>query len=88
MWAENKGKCYYLVLQHCPPELKTELKNSAHCEVAATDTNIVSLLIIIRDVVHNKKEQVQSMMGLVESDAVLYTIRMNGMDTLDDTTEY
>ena len=18
-WAENKGKCYYLILQHCPP---------------------------------------------------------------------
>ena len=26
---QNKGKCYYLVLQYCPPELKTELKNSA-----------------------------------------------------------
>ena len=87
-WEENKGKCYYLVLQHCPPELKTELKNSARWESAASDTDVVALLLIIRDVMHNKKEQVQSMMGLVESDAVLYTIRMNGMDTLDDTTEY
>ena len=28
-WAENKGKGYYLVLQHCPPDLKTDIKNSA-----------------------------------------------------------
>ena len=28
-WEENKGKCHYLVVQHCPTELKTELKNSA-----------------------------------------------------------
>ena len=27
-WEENRTKAYYLVLQHCPPELKTELKNS------------------------------------------------------------
>ena len=28
-WAENKGKCYYLLLQHCPPKVKPEPKNSA-----------------------------------------------------------
>ena len=27
-WEENKDKCYYLVFQHCLPELKIELKNS------------------------------------------------------------
>ena len=29
MWTENKGNWYYLVLQHCPPELKTQIKNLA-----------------------------------------------------------
>ena len=28
-WEENKGKYYYLVLQHCSPELKTKPKNLA-----------------------------------------------------------
>ena len=28
-WTENKSKFYYLVLQYCPPESKTELKNPA-----------------------------------------------------------
>ena len=56
-WAENKGKCYYLVLQHFPPELKTKLKNLAWWEAAATDTDIVALLLIIWDVIQNKKER-------------------------------
>ena len=52
-------------------------------EAAASDTDVVSLLIIIRDVMHNKKERAQSTMGLVESNMVLYTTTMNGADTLD-----
>ena len=27
-WKENKAKCYYLVLSHCPRALKHQLKNS------------------------------------------------------------
>ena len=64
-WVENKGKCYYLILQHCPPELKTELNNLARWEPAAADTDVVALLLIIRDVMHNKKGRAQSTMSLV-----------------------
>ena len=65
-------------------ELKTELKNSARWEAAASDTDVVALLLIIRDVMHNKKERAQSTMGLVESDAALYTMIMMGNQTLDE----
>ena len=61
-WAGNKGKCYYLVLQHCPLGLKTELKNLARWEAAADETDAVALLLIIQDVMHNKKERAQSIM--------------------------
>ena len=54
---ENRGKCYYLVLQHCPPELKTELKNVARWEAATSNTDFVAFLMIIRGVMHNKKER-------------------------------
>ena len=83
-WAENKGKWYYLVLQHCSPELKTELKNSAWWEEAATNTDIVALLLIIRDVMHNKKERAHNTMGLVENDVAMFTMPMESNDTLDD----
>ena len=52
-WEEKKGKCYYLILQHCPPELKTELKNLARWEPAAASTNVVALLLITSNVMHN-----------------------------------
>ena len=70
-WAENKGKCYYLILQHCPSELKMELKN------------VTALLLIIRDVMHNKMKWAQSTMGLVESNTALFTTPMEPKDTLD-----
>ena len=28
-WKENKAKCYYLVLSHCPRALEHQLKNSS-----------------------------------------------------------
>ena len=52
--------------------------------MAAASTNVVALLLIIRDVMHNKKEQAQSTMGLVKSDAALFTTTMDTKDTLDE----
>ena len=46
-WTENIGKCCYLSLQHCPPELKTKLKNSARWETVTTNTDVVALLLMI-----------------------------------------
>ena len=54
-WAENKGKCYYLIFQHYLPELKTELKRSVRWEATATNTDIMALLLIVWDVMHHKK---------------------------------
>ena len=82
-WEENRGKCYYLVLQHCTPELKTELKNLARWEATVSDTDVVSLLLIVRDVMHNTQERKQSTMVLVESDAAFYTAIMKGSNTLN-----
>ena len=48
------------------------------------DTDAVTLLPIIWNVMHNTKEQSQSAMGLAESKMVLYTIMMVSKDTLDE----
>ena len=81
-WKDNKGKGYCLVLHHCPSEPKTELKNSARWEAATSNTDVVALLLIIRDVMHNKKERAQITMDLVESNVTLYTAVLNEPDTL------
>ena len=88
VWAENKGKCYYLVLQHCPTELKTELKNLTCWETALSGISIFALLIIIKNPMHNTKEQTHNTMCLVESNRTLYTQQrwtemMDEKDTLD-----
>ena len=70
--AENKGKCYYLVLQQYPSELNTKLKNSAPWEAAAMYTDCVALLLIMLDVMHNKKEWAHSKRSLAESNTILY----------------
>jgi hypothetical protein len=83
-WKENKGIYYYLILQHSPPELKIKLKNLAWWEATTADTYVVALPLIIWDVIHTKQERLQSNMGLVKSDSVLYTIIMDSKDTIDE----
>ena len=83
-WKDNKGKGYCLVLHHCPSEPKTELKNSARWEAATSNADVVALLLIIRDVMHNKKERAQSTIGLMESNVTLYTTILKGNNTLDE----
>ena len=46
--------------------------------------DVVTLLLIISDVMHSKKERTQSTMDLVESKAVLYATITKGNNTLDD----
>ena len=55
--AENKGKCYYLILQKYPPELKTKLKDLARWEAAVANAVVGALLLIIWDVMHNKRNK-------------------------------
>ena len=48
-WKENKAKCYYLVLSHCPRALEYELKNFTKWEEMEMESNqdMVSLLQMI-----------------------------------------
>ena len=46
-------------------------------------TDVVTMLLIIRDVMHNKKERAKSTMGLVKNNAALFTNPMESKDTLD-----
>ena len=83
-WNENKAKCYYLVLSHCPKELETELRNNSKWEETESNQDMVALLLMIRDVTHNKKERKESVMTIVESDVELFTITQEANQTLDD----
>jgi hypothetical protein len=86
VWVENKGTCYYLVLHHCLLELKSKLKNVAWSEAAITNITGVALVLLIQDVMYNKKKRAQHTMGLVlgESNVTCFTATMANKDTLDE----
>ena len=83
-WKENKAKCYYLVLSHCPKELEQELRNSTRWSETEDDQDVVALLEMIRDITYPSwpsllfyiyfKERKESVMTIVESDVELFTI--------------
>ena len=83
-WKENRAKCYYLVLSHCPRALEHQLKNSLKWEETESNQDVVAPLKMIRDIIHNKKERKESTMTIVESDVEIFTIQQDSGETLDE----
>ena len=44
---DNKAKCYYLVLSHCPKELETELRNLSKWATAEEEQEAITLLLMV-----------------------------------------
>ena len=82
-WKENKAKCYYLVLSHCPRALENQLKNSTKWNETESNQDVVALLKMIRDITHNKKERKENAMTIVESDVERFTIHQAQGELLD-----
>ena len=51
-WIENRDRTYNLVLQHFPPDVEAELKNQSTWNAGQDKHNMVTLLIMIRDITH------------------------------------
>ena len=69
------------MLQHCPDELETELRNQeAWVDIDAAQS-VVDLLILIRDLQYNKTDRKRSIMATVQADFDLYTCSQNGEPT-------
>ena len=83
-WEKNRSKAYYLVMKHCPPKLKTELKNSTQWEEIAANQSVVRFLLAIQDVTLNKKDRRHGMMAFVEDYFKLYMITQRPDETLDE----
>ena len=61
---ENSARNYTLVLQHFPPDLEAELQNHANWAAGQRDQNSIYLLLMIRDMTHNMKENKQGTMKI------------------------
>ena len=73
LWADNNAKGYSLVLQHCPDELETELRNQEAWANIDAARSVVDLLILIRDLQYNKTDRKRSIMATVQAYFELYT---------------
>ena len=56
LWADNNAKGYSLVLQHCPDDLETELRNQEAWSKIDAARSVVDLLILIQDLQYNKTD--------------------------------
>ena len=83
-WKENKARCYYLVLSHCPRALEYQLKNSSKWGETEGNQDVVALLKMIKNITHNKKERKESVMPIVESDVELFAIHQAQGESLDE----
>ena len=71
-WIKNISRTYNLVLQHFPPDVKAELKNQSTWTVGQDKQNVVTLLLMIRNITHNMRDSKKGVMAIVEC-----TVKMN-----------
>ena len=71
-WDKENAKRYYLLLQHCPKEIKSELQNLESWKIAEDARSIIVILLLILDLSFNKTARKRSIMSIVVTDADLY----------------
>ena len=71
-WDENNAKGYYLVLQHCPKEIKAYLRNQYSWNTEEDARRVIVILLLIQDLSFNKTDRKRSIMATVEAEADLY----------------
>ena len=72
------------MLQHCPDELETELRNQEAWATIDAARSVVNLLILIRDIQYNKTNCKRSIMATVQANFDLYTCSQNWNQSTDN----
>ena len=73
-----------MVLQHCPDELETELRNQEAWAKIDAARSVVDLLILIRDLQYNKTDRKRSIMATVQANFDLYTCAQKANQSTDE----
>ena len=83
-WIENRARTYNLVLQHCLPDVKAELKNQSTWTAGKDDQNVVTLLIMIRDITHITRKSKQGIMAIIECAVEMNTTTQKSSESTED----
>ena len=62
-----------MVLQHCPPDVEAEIKNQSTWNAGQEDQNMVTLILMIRDITHYTREIKKGVMAIVECAVEMHT---------------
>ena len=83
-WIENRSRTYNLILQHCPPDVETELKNQSTWTVEQDTQNVVTLLRMICNITHNMGESKQGVMAIVQCAVEMNSTAQKPSETDDE----
>ena len=72
-WETCSAKIYNLLLIHCPPYLEEVLKTMTNWDLVSASDNSMGLLVMIRDVSHDKTGEKQTVMTFFELTIELFT---------------
>ena len=84
LWRDLNAQGHALVLQHCPDELETELRNQEAWAAIDAKRDVVALLVLIRDLQYNKTDRKRSIMATVEADFDLFSCSQEKNQSTDD----
>ena len=86
-WTKNRSRTYNLVLQHFPPDVEAELRNQSTWTVGQDEQNLVTLLHMIRGIMHNMKEIKQGVMDIVDCAVKMNTTAQNSSETTEEYSD-
>ena len=82
-WEEVGPRNFTLLLQHCPPKVKSRLSSRPDWDTVNASRDMIGLLRLLREVARSQDETKSEVMTVVEKDAELY-LAMQGKQELDD----
>ena len=71
-WKEVSGSALFLLRGHCPPATMSKVKGHMGWKKAESNTDVIGLLRIIRDMTHSVKDEAHATVAMVKRDLDLF----------------
>ena len=72
VWEDNNKKIYNLLLSHCTESMHTKLQSMSNRKDISKNQDGLKLMVLIRNVLHQKDKTEQNTLESVHADKALY----------------
>ena len=83
-WKANNYRMFAILLQYCPKDLTQRIKPNGRYYAVNDIKDVIALITMIRDVVHQNYDNTQGTMALLTSNLALYTTFMTSEDDIEE----